>query len=112
MFIAFALRYDLHRSTHQDPLQSFSKPFFWATLVSYVLGLITTVVVMHNFQSAQPALLYLRSVQSNFIARGSYVDSPACVLSFLGMGKILGASKDMWTFSDTKDVEEKNAKTE
>jgi minor histocompatibility antigen H13 len=62
MFIAFALRYDLHRSTHRDPAQPFVKPFFTTTLISYVLGLITTVVVMHTFQSAQPALLYLRFV--------------------------------------------------
>jgi minor histocompatibility antigen H13 len=62
MFIAFALRYDLHRSTHRDPAQPFVKPFFTVTLISYVIGLIITVVVMHTFQSAQPALLYLRFV--------------------------------------------------
>ena len=62
MFIAFALRYDLYRSKHQDSSKPFAKPLFIATLVSYVIGLVTTMVVMHSFQSAQPALLYLRFV--------------------------------------------------
>ena len=60
MFIAYALRYDLHRSAVKDLQQGFAKPFFTATLISYVIGLVVTVVVMHTFHSAQPALLYLR----------------------------------------------------
>jgi minor histocompatibility antigen H13 len=33
--------------------------YFYATYVSYILGLIFTIVVMHTFKAAQPALLYL-----------------------------------------------------
>lgn len=33
--------------------------YFYATYVAYVLGLIFTIVVMHTFKAAQPALLYL-----------------------------------------------------
>lgn len=29
------------------------------SFVAYILGLVTTVVVMHVFKAAQPALLYL-----------------------------------------------------
>jgi len=32
---------------------------FTATFISYFLGLATTIFVMHTFQAAQPALLYL-----------------------------------------------------
>lgn len=36
------------------------KPYFHAALVAYVSGLMTTMLVMHVFHAAQPALLYLR----------------------------------------------------
>jgi minor histocompatibility antigen H13 len=62
MFIALALRYDLHRSSHQNYSQPYAKPFFVTTMIAYAVGLIMTVFVMHYFQSAQPALLYLRLV--------------------------------------------------
>jgi minor histocompatibility antigen H13 len=62
-FIALAFRYDHHRhltgSTGQQE-GKFPKPYFYASLFAYVLGLTTTMSVMHVFRSAQPALLYLR----------------------------------------------------
>jgi minor histocompatibility antigen H13 len=60
-FVALALRYDLYRSGH-DASTPYKKPYFTATLISYVIGLLTTMIVMHNFKAAQPALLYLRYV--------------------------------------------------
>ena len=59
-FITLSLRRDLLASQHKDPYQSFSKPYFTTSLISYVLGLMTTIVVMHTWKAAQPALLYLR----------------------------------------------------
>jgi len=38
----------------------FSKPYFTTGMVAYIAGLVVTIVVMHVFQAAQPALLYLR----------------------------------------------------
>ncbi|KNC72954.1 hypothetical protein SARC_14483 [Sphaeroforma arctica JP610] len=38
---------------------SFYKPYFWVTFMAYIVGLVTTVVIMHVFKTAQPALLYL-----------------------------------------------------
>ena len=35
------------------------KAYFYAGFVAYVLGLGTTIAVMHIFKAAQPALLYL-----------------------------------------------------
>lgn len=58
IFIALALRYDLARAEKTE--RSFSKPYFVVTLSAYVVGLITTMSVMHTFGKAQPALLYLR----------------------------------------------------
>jgi hypothetical protein len=60
-FISLALRYDHFRYTKaQPPAGTFTKPYFIASLVAYVTGLTTTMVIMHVFHSAQPALLYLR----------------------------------------------------
>jgi minor histocompatibility antigen H13 len=58
VFIALLLRYDFYRANvkHGEPWR---KPYFNATFLGYVLGLIATIFVMHTFQAAQPALLYL-----------------------------------------------------
>lgn len=61
-FVALALRYDHHRFKRSTAKAPFFKPYFYAALSAYVLGLITTMMVMHMFGKAQPALLYLRSV--------------------------------------------------
>lgn len=80
-FIALALRYDYVRSQNAK----FTKPYFTVTLTSYVAGLVSTMVVMHVFGRAQPALLYL---------------SPACVFSFLVTAFIRGEFRDAWGWSD------------
>lgn len=61
MFVALALRYDQHKASSQNKASdNWSKPYFYAALGAYVLGLLTTMTVMHVFRAAQPALLYLR----------------------------------------------------
>merc|ERR1712129_296590 len=52
IFVALMLRFD-----HKQGFTS--TPYFYANFVAYVLGLVTTVGVMHFFDAAQPALLYL-----------------------------------------------------
>lgn len=76
-FIALALRYDYARYSAKmskkgkKNRKGYSKvgaltfnrapkPYFFASLGAYVCGLMTTMMVMHLFRSAQPALLYLR----------------------------------------------------
>lgn len=64
-FVSLALRYDYHRhlkNSGETGGTSFSKPYFHASLLAYVGGLVTTMTVMHVFKAAQPALLYLRLV--------------------------------------------------
>ncbi|KAI6169310.1 signal peptide peptidase-domain-containing protein [Pisolithus thermaeus] len=85
MFVALALRYDYSRSKKTE---SFTKPYFFVTLTSYTLGLVTTMTVMHTFGRAQPALLYL---------------SPACILAFLVTAFFRGEFRDAWAWSDNPE---------
>jgi len=55
IFIALLLRYDIKRSQGK----SLSYLYFHVCYLAYIAGLVTTVVVMHVFKHAQPALLYL-----------------------------------------------------
>lgn len=70
IFIALCLRYDFLRKFDKktkdrqfekvnDFFNSISKPYFWSCIVGYVVGIVTTVLVMLIFQRGQPALLYL-----------------------------------------------------
>lgn len=64
---------------------TFSKTYFTATMVGYVIGMIATLVFMSVFQHAQPALLYL---------------VPAVLTSFWGTGLVRGELKEIWEFSE------------
>ncbi|KAF9820332.1 hypothetical protein IEO21_01546 [Rhodonia placenta] len=94
MFIALALRYDHHRSSHKAPGSAYAKPYFTAAVFAYVLGLGTTMFVMHYFKKAQPALLYL---------------SPACILSFLLTSAIRGEFSEAWAWSDDPEQKPEDA---
>lgn len=59
-FIALALRYDHHQFLRSSQKTFGPKPYFYASLSAYILGLIATMTIMHVFGKAQPALLYLR----------------------------------------------------
>ena len=63
-FVALALRYDFYRSVQAR--SAFKKPYFYAALMAYVLGLGMSFLGLNLFGSAQPALLYLRYV-SDFV---------------------------------------------
>lgn len=52
IFIALLLRFDCSRGAD-------CRAYFYANYLAYLGGLITTVVILHVFSSAQPALLYL-----------------------------------------------------
>lgn len=65
IFIALLLRFDKSMAVEANGGEElavgadFPKPVFNATIISYVLGLVSTVLVMYHFEHAQPALLYL-----------------------------------------------------
>ena len=64
---------------------SFPKPYFTASIMGYVIGMMTTVGVMSVFQHAQPALLYL---------------VPGVLTSLWGTAVVRGELKQMWEFSE------------
>jgi len=93
IFVALALRFD--QSLNKDKgNKNFPKPYFTACFTAYVLGLVTTVVVMQTFQAAQPALLYL---------------SPACILSVLITAWFRGEMNELLSYAPNakKEKEEK-----
>jgi len=67
VFIALMLRFDRKKTFPKLELNklvqvgynSIPRVYFTASLVAYILGLLTTISVMHFFKAAQPALLYL-----------------------------------------------------
>ncbi|KAH9083424.1 signal peptide peptidase-domain-containing protein [Lactarius deliciosus] len=84
-FVSLALRYDHFRHTMAQQEKPFAKPYFVASVVAYVTGLATTMVVMHVYKAAQPALLYL---------------SPACILSFVFTAWYRGELSEAWQWND------------
>lgn len=98
IFVALCLRFDRHMAWNRNPVgefrsTAFPKPYFRSCLIAYILGLATTMLVMHVFHAAQPALLYL---------------SPACILSSLLTAVIRGELKDLFAY--TTEVEEDEEK--
>lgn len=70
VFVALCLRYDFIRQFDRktkdrsfEKVNAFfnkiNKPYFWSCIVGYILGMVTTIVVMLIFRRGQPALLYL-----------------------------------------------------
>ncbi|KAF9174079.1 hypothetical protein BGX21_000937 [Mortierella sp. AD011] len=98
VFVALCLRFDQHLTGTKNPnlgrSTRFSKPYFTACFIAYVIGLATTMFVMHTFKAAQPALLYL---------------SPACILSVLFMGLVRGEIKEVFTYTSEEGKEAKEA---
>jgi len=78
IFIALLLRYD-------KSLKRNSNFYFNVTFIAYILGLLTTIGVMHVFKHAQPALLYL---------------VPACLGTPLLFALVKGDVKSMFAYAD------------
>jgi len=53
-------------------------------------GLATTILAMHTFRAAQPALLYL---------------SPACIVSVMLCALVRGESAKLWAYVDGEEEE-------
>ncbi|KAI4153759.1 MAG: hypothetical protein LQ340_002114 [Diploschistes diacapsis] len=74
----------------------FPKTYFYTGVTGYILGMITTVCVMHFAQHAQPALLYL---------------VPSVLISLWGTALVRGEIQTMWNYTE-EDPSEKKEKTE
>lgn len=80
-----------------SPRGSFPKTYFHASLVGYVLGMITTLMSMHISNHPQPALLYL---------------VPSVLTSMWGTAWVRGEAKQMWDFTEATEDDEQKKKEE
>jgi len=91
VFIALLLRFDVKRSANKRTL---SKIYFHTCYIFYILGLVTTVAVMHVFQAAQPALLYL---------------VPACLGSSFFLAILRGEVSQLLSYNEEAEHSKENA---
>ncbi|KAG4105739.1 hypothetical protein H8356DRAFT_924365 [Neocallimastix lanati (nom. inval.)] len=99
VYVALCARFDHSLAVKKNggkPIKKFPMPYFTTCYISYILGLITTMGVMHVFNHAQPALLYL---------------SPACIISSLLCALVRGEIKALFEYDDESE-EEKKAREE
>jgi len=99
VYVALCARFDHFHAVKKNggkPIKKFPMPYFTSCFISYILGLVTTMGVMHFFKHAQPALLYL---------------SPACIISSLICAAVRGEIKDLFEYNDESE-EEKKAREE
>jgi len=99
VYVALCARFDHYLAVQKNggkPIKKFPMPYFTSCFISYILGLVTTMGVMHFFKHAQPALLYL---------------SPACIISSLLCAVIRGELKAFFNYNDESE-EEKKAREE
>lgn len=101
VFAALALSFDQKHASEKRPsleftrfYRRFEKPYFTACMVGYVLGLATTMAVMHVFKAGQPALLYL---------------SPSCALSVLFVALARNEMQDLMTWVNPASQDPKDA---
>ena len=87
IFVALMLRFDAKQGLP-------GTPYFLSNMVAYTLGLATTVGIMHFFDAAQPALLYL---------------VPACIGSSALTAVVRGEFKTLLNFTE-EDKKEADAK--
>jgi len=92
VFIALLLRFDAHRSSKKN----YSKVYFYTCYIAYFLGLLTTIFVMHVFQAAQPALLYL---------------VPACLGSSMLLAIIRGEVNLLLSYEEQQGKSDQKRKT-
>ena len=79
--------FGLGKSSLPQPLitAAFPKPYFTASLVGYVIGMIATLLVMSIWQHAQPALLYL---------------VPGVLISIWSTALVRGEVQQMWGYTE------------
>jgi minor histocompatibility antigen H13 len=82
IFVALCCRYDARQGKDTS--------IFQYALGGYILGLGTTVFVMHVFQAAQPALLYI---------------VPACIATSAAGAMAKGKFADLWAYTEESEEE-------
>ena len=72
----------------------FPKTYFYASVLGYLTGLITTLSIMHSYKHAQPALLYL---------------VPGVLGTLWGTAFLKGDARLMWEYDEASDEKEKKS---
>ncbi|KHJ79703.1 signal peptide peptidase [Oesophagostomum dentatum] len=85
IFIALLRRFDLRIIEKDSKKKQGSRYFFSITVIAYAVGLLITMLVMHHFKAAQPALLYL---------------VPCCLIVPLLLAACTGEAKELWNYSE------------
>ncbi|KAL9650633.1 hypothetical protein ABK040_016350 [Willaertia magna] len=99
IFVALMLRFDyylykkkkeenaLNENTNVKKSIRFDKSYFWSTFISYVIGLVLTVTVLHIFRHGQPALLYI---------------VPCVLIGSLGCAVVKGDASKLFGYHDNQ----------
>ncbi|KAK5968582.1 Signal peptide peptidase [Trichostrongylus colubriformis] len=85
IFIALLRRFDLRIGNKDGNKKGGGRYFFSITVVAYAAGLLITMLVMHHFKAAQPALLYL---------------VPCCLFVPLLVSLGTGETKELWNYDE------------
>jgi len=98
IFVALLLRFDGTRAgvigDEAKATLPFTKTYFNTNMAAYVAGLVTTIVVMHVFDAAQPALLYL---------------VPFCLGTSFVVAVARGELSELLAYSEEEEEEEEGA---
>ncbi|KAK6030921.1 signal peptide peptidase [Ostertagia ostertagi] len=86
IFIALLRRFDLRIGDKDTKKKQGGRYFFSITVIAYAVGLLITMLVMHHFKAAQPALLYL-------VARAAFGATLFAVLSDR-------RAKELWNYDE------------
>ncbi|XP_020620404.1 minor histocompatibility antigen H13-like [Orbicella faveolata] len=89
IFIALLLRFD-----HSSKKDKASRVYFYSGFIAYFVGLVMTVLVMHTFKAAQPALLYL---------------VPACLGTPITLALIRGEISELFKYEDNPEKDKKES---
>ena len=97
IYMALILRMDMKRKeaterpcTRSKARELKNKPppmYFWVVVSGYVLGLVSTIVIMNVFEAAQPALLYI---------------VPGILLATFGRALLAGEVKKVWQYNENE----------
>lgn len=88
LFVALTLRFDTRKVKLDAPLPM-NLPYFYTSMVAYVLGLVATTIALNVFNAAQPALLYL---------------VPACLIACVGVAVSKGEMKELWAYTEEDET--------
>lgn len=89
IFVALCLKFDVDTYIKTTKIWEIKTRYFNFCFSGYILGIVTTFVVMVVFNNPQPALLFL---------------VPGCCLSILGLALSRGELKKLWEYEETPAV--------